>query len=224
MNRASGSGLFFSLSSAAATALINDDFVLLVGIFQLIQVTLHGLAFPNRLGTAHGAELRTVNRHPFAFYQSYLPRHPHQLRPRRSDRLAVHTTELGDGLVIRRQPSQQPHHFPVPPTLSLQPSRRAHLLQVSVQVQLQQIPRIVAGSSRLGRFSSHKTQCRYVQLCHERLNYSTDMIGRNQIVQRRWKQRLLPARFTLNIGHKKCPRSPRGHLPIICLWKPVRVS
>jgi hypothetical protein len=48
---------------------------------------------------------------------------------------------------------------------------------------------------------------------HPRLNHSTDMIGRNQIIQRRWKQRLLPARFTLNVGQEKCPRFRKGIFP-----------
>jgi hypothetical protein len=56
------------------------------------------------LGAAHGTELRAVNRHPLALHQPCLPRHPHQLRPGRSHRIAVHATELGDGLVIRRLP------------------------------------------------------------------------------------------------------------------------
>jgi hypothetical protein len=39
------------------------------------------------------------------------------------------------------------------------------------------------------------------------------MIGWNQIIQRRWKQRLLPARFTLNVGQEKCPRFRKGIFP-----------
>jgi hypothetical protein len=61
-----------------------------------------------------------------------------------------HCTSSNTTFLTSAQPPQQPHHFHVPPTLSLQPPRRTHLLQVSIQVQLQQIPWIVAGPPRLG--------------------------------------------------------------------------
>ena len=57
------------LQRSCHSALINGDFLLLIGVFQLIQVTLHGFAFSNRLGAAYGAELRAVNRYPLALHQ-----------------------------------------------------------------------------------------------------------------------------------------------------------
>src|SRR5947208_7236262 len=59
----------------------------------------------------------------------------------------MHPSELGDRLVVGLQTSQQPHHFHVALALGLQPPRRPHLPQIPVQVQLQQITRIVARSS-----------------------------------------------------------------------------
>jgi hypothetical protein len=41
----------------------------------------------------------------------------------------------------------------------------------------------------------------------------------NQIIQRRWKQRLLPARFTLNVGQEKCPRFRKGIFPSLACEK-----
>src|SRR5437879_7815740 len=88
----------------------------------------------------------------------------------------MHPSELGDRLVVGLQTSQQPHHFHVALALGLQPPRRPHLPQIPVQVQLQQITRIVARSSRLRRLGTHKAQLRHVQPPNERLHDSTYVV------------------------------------------------
>src|SRR6266576_3670976 len=95
-----------------------------------------------------------------------------------------------------------------------QPPRRPHLPQIPVQVQLQQITRIVARSSRLRRLGTHKAQLRHVQPPNERLHDSTHVVDWNQFVQGRGKHRRLLPRLTPDIRHKKMPPLPRGHLLI----------
>src|SRR2546421_11607107 len=126
----------------------------------------------------------------------------------------MHPSELGDRLVVGLQTSQQPHHFHVALALGLQPPRRPHLPQIPVQVQLQQITRIVARSSRLRRLGTHKAQLRHVQPPNERLHDSTHVVDWNQFVQGRGKHRRLLPRLTPDIRHKKMPPLPRGHLLI----------
>src|SRR5438132_213786 len=86
--------------------------------------------------------------------------------------------------------------------------------QLYPQVQLQQITRIVARSSRLRRLGTHKAQLRHVQPPNERLHDSTHVVDWNQFVQGRGKHRRLLPRLTPDIRHKKMPPLPRGHLLI----------
>ncbi len=79
-------------------------------------------------------------------------REPHQLCSSRGHRLAVHPPELSDGLVVRIQPAQQPHQLHVAAALCFQPPRRTDLVQITVQIQLQQIARIITRSTSFSCF------------------------------------------------------------------------
>jgi hypothetical protein len=39
------------------------------------------------------------------------------------------------------------------------------------------------------------------------------MLGRNELIHRRWEQRVLAARLSLNVGQRKYPRSREGIFP-----------
>jgi hypothetical protein len=64
-------------------------------------------------------------------------------------------------------------------------------------VQLQKIRRIVPRPTRLRRLATQETQLSHIQSPHEQLDHPAQVIVRNQIVQRRGKQRLLPPRLPL---------------------------
>src|SRR5580765_366765 len=115
----------------------------------------------------------------------------------------MQSSELSNGLVVRRQSSQQPHQLDVAPTLRLQPSRGTDLLEITVQIELQQIPRIVARPSGVGRLGAFKSQIRHVQPIHERIDHPAHMIVRNQFFQTYGKQRALLPPLSLHIPHKK---------------------
>lgn len=89
----------------------------------------------------------------------------------------------------------------------------SHLLGNDQRVFGEQIARIVAGSPGLGRLSANKSQLFHLQPLNERLDHPANVIGRNQFIQRRWKQRVLPPRFSLYVCQRKCPRSREGIFP-----------
>jgi len=109
--------------------------------------------------------------------------------------------ELGDGLVVRTQTTEQPHHFHVAPALGLQTTRRPELLQIPVEVQLQKIARSVPRTASIGCRGADKSQTAKVQPLYKRLNHPANMIGWNQILKRNRKQRLLVACFAKNVSH-----------------------
>ena len=57
-------------------------------------------------------------------------------------------------------------------------------MQVAVQLQLEQIARIVPRTPRFRRLGAHEPKLVHLQLADERLDHPTQVIGWNQIIQR----------------------------------------
>jgi hypothetical protein len=72
-----------------------------------------------------------------------------------------------DGLVVRRQFLQQPHHFHVAARLAFQQPTRSHPIQVTIHVQLQQIARMIGRSSVDGSDHARKPQRLQIKLIHK---------------------------------------------------------
>src|SRR5207237_10101365 len=115
--------------------------------------------------------------------------------------------EPSDAAGVGTHPREQPHHPDVALTLYHQPAGVTDLLQISVQVKLDQAPRIIAGAPSFGRLSTLESQSRHVQPTNKGVNHAANMILRNQLIQRHRKQRPLTPTFSLNESHEKCPRS-----------------
>ena len=84
-------------------------------------------------------------------------------------------------LEVGSQATQQPDHFQIARGLRLEPSAGAHPIDVSINVELKQIGRIVARSARIFRLNAPETRFLQVTLINERLNeahriFSTDVI------------------------------------------------
>ncbi len=84
------------------------------------------------------------------------------------------------------------------------------MLQIPVQVQLQQIPRIITRPPGLGRLGAFESQLRHFQPLHKRIDHPADMIVGDQLLQRDRKQASLCPSFSLHKAHKKCPRFREG--------------
>src|SRR5712692_1133138 len=59
-----------------------------------------------------------------------------ELRTDPFDGGAVVSAEIGDGFVIRNEPSRQPHHFQIAASLTLQPPARLDSVEIAVNVSL----------------------------------------------------------------------------------------
>src|SRR6202521_3459681 len=115
----------------------------------------------------------------------------------------MHAPELGNRLVVWRQPSQQPHQLDVPSALRFQPPRGPDLLKIAVQIEFQQIARIIARPPSLCRLGALKSQTRHVQPIDKCIDDTAHVIVRNQLFQSDRKEGRLGPAFTLHIAHKK---------------------
>jgi hypothetical protein len=121
----------------------------------------------------HRPDLAVVDREQLAAEQvepsaqhDELPAHP-------LERRGVIAAEVRDGLEVRREPRQQPHQLDVPVRLVFQSSTRAD----AVQVEPQEISRIVARPPGLGWHRPLKPQGIEVELGHEGVQEADGVIG-----------------------------------------------
>jgi len=85
---------------------------------------------------ASAVEERAVDRHQGAAQQIEAAGEQHKIPVRRLQPGRVGRAEIGDRAIGRRQAAQQPHQLHIAPRLALQPARRAHLVEIAVQVEL----------------------------------------------------------------------------------------
>jgi hypothetical protein len=115
----------------------------------------------------------------------------------------VQAAELGNHLVIRGQTVQQPHYFDIAVTLGLQPTRRAYLLQIPVQIQLEQITWVIAGTTCRRCNTANEPQSRHVQTIDKGIYHTTGMIPRNHVIQTFGKHCPLSSSFSHDVAHKQ---------------------
>src|SRR5512132_2772762 len=84
--------------------------------------------------------------------------------------MSVVLAKVRNGLEVGSQATQQPDHFQIACGLRLKPPAGAHPIEVSINVELKQIGRIVARSARVLRLNAPETGFLQITLINERLN------------------------------------------------------
>ena len=170
------------------------------------------LAAQHRLAARHRLELRAIDRQPLAADQPLAAAEAHERRRHGAQRRALAAAELGDRLVIRGQPVEQPHQLDVALALALQTPRGPHLLQVAVQVQLQQVGRVVGRAARGRRLGLAEPQLHEVERSDEGIDDPADVVLRHQLIERYREQRPLVPTVTAHEAHNENARNLRcGH-------------
>jgi hypothetical protein len=170
--------------------LTNDDFPLLVGVFQLIQVTFHGLAAPEPPGRCSRRGTSSPQSPPPRPSPALpaVPSAPTPLRPQLPRRGARDRTRQSTYNPASAVPAA--HHFPVQPPAIAAGAPVAGIGTARPSADAAGIAR----PSRLPRLGRHQSQPFLVQLADEGFDYPAGMIASHQLVQRRSKQGPLPAR------------------------------
>ncbi|MNE39009.1 hypothetical protein D3C80_1329330 [compost metagenome] len=134
-----------------------------------------------------------VDRHQFPAEQIELAAQDDELPEHLPESDMVDPAEVGDGFVIRLQVPQQPDHFDVAVRLGFQPTARSHSIQISIQVKLQKIGRIVTGTTRSLWLHAYKSGSLQIQLVDEGFNEPDRVVRPDVIVHYfRQKQHLRP--------------------------------
>jgi hypothetical protein len=92
-----------------------------------------------------GLELAAVDGNGGLRQQAHLAAQLDEPRTNLLDGGAVVFAEIGDGFVIRNEPSRQPHHFQIAASLTLQPPARLDSVEIAVDVKLEHRRRMIRG-------------------------------------------------------------------------------
>jgi hypothetical protein len=106
---------------------------------------------------------------------------------------AIVLAEIGDGLVIRDEPSRQPHHLQIAACLTLQPSARLDPIEIAVDVEFEHRRRMIrepAGRCRIDGIEPELAEFRRLDEHIDRANRITLV---NSIIEAFRKQRRLLA-------------------------------
>ena len=106
--------------------------------------------------------------------------------------------EVGDRLVIRRQPADQPHHFHIAPGLPLEPTARLNPVEIAVDVELQQIARMIGRPAGRQRRDPVEPQTTKIELIDEDVDRPNRVVLADPVFQALGKQRALAAIDTLH--------------------------
>ena len=114
---------------------------------------------------------------------------------------AIVAPEVGDGLEVRLQGSQQPDDLDVAMAFGLQPPARPHPVQIAVDVELQQIARRVAGAARRLRRDAREPGRREIEPVNEGVDEPNGIVGADIIVDRLRQQQKLRTFESGNVSH-----------------------
>jgi hypothetical protein len=118
---------------------------------------------------------------------------------------AVVAPEIGDGLVVRREATRQPHQLDVAPGFALQPPTGGNVVQVAVDEELEQDRRVIAWPPRPRRRRALEPKLGQVQLFDEKIDDADEMILADTVLQSLGKQRRLPSVDAFDEPCHACP-------------------
>ena len=122
------------------------------------------------------------------------------------DRRAIVLAEVGDGFVIRRQPSGQPHHLNIAAGLALQPPARLDPVEIAVNVELEHRRRMVRRPAGRCRIDPFKAEIAQIQCLNEHIDRTNRIALVDPIIEAFRQQRGLLAIRPLNETPHRFPR------------------
>jgi len=143
---------------------------------------------------------------PLAADHACFAHEAHEARTARTPCFVLREAELCDGFVVKRQPREKPHHLNATPTLGFQPARRAQLQQIAVDVEREQVRRIVRRVVRRRRYRLAKSKPGKVQSGDKSIDHPADVLRGDKFIGAHSKQRALFLFLRLRLRLRKVCR------------------
>ena len=153
----------------------------------VIDAGLGLLHSPLKLGAGEVAvavvdrlELAAIDGHKRFREQAKLLAQHHELPTDAADCLAVILAEVGDGLEVRHQTPGQPHQLNVALRLAFKTATGLDAIEVTVDVDLQEVGRMVGGPTCFSRDDALETQLAKVEFIDENIATRTGLVSLTQ--------------------------------------------
>ena len=158
---------------------------------------------------------RPIHGQKLAPEQIELAAEHNELTKHSAESLAIVCAEIGDGLEVRLQGTQQPDDFDVAMTFGFQPPARPHAVEITVDVELQQVAgRIARPASLLRRYTGEPRHLE-IKPTDEGINKANGIVRADVIVNGLRKQKVLGAIESRYVRHAAIlPRRQRQQNPI----------
>jgi len=111
--------------------------------------------------------------------------------------------EIGDGLEVRLQRPQQPHDLDVAVAFGFQPAARPHPVEISVDVELEQIARRVARPAGRLCLDAREARLDEIEAIDDGIDEADGVVGADVVVHRFWQKKKLVAFEAGNVRHAR---------------------
>jgi hypothetical protein len=132
-----------------------------------------------------------------------------QLDKARTDLLdgrPVVLAEIRDCLVVRRQPTKQPHDLDVAAGFAFQSAARLHAVEIAVNVQFQIDRRMIRRPTGCRRIDAVKPKIAKIQGVHEDVDHANRIALVNPVIEAFRRQRQLRSIHPRYEARHPCPR------------------
>ena len=170
-----------------------------------------GIGQPDELGqrcpreiailVVHGLDPRAIHRQQLPAEQVQLAAQQHELAEHRAKGVAVIAAEIGDGLEVRLQVTQQPDHLDIAVGLGFQPSAGPDPVEVTVNVELQQIAGRIARAASLLRLNTSEPRGRKIKPINKSLDEPNRVLRADIVVQRFRQEQSLRSVLANEVRH-----------------------
>src|SRR5262249_28495988 len=157
----------------------------------------------NPLRARGSTELRAVERDQSGSEQSLLAAEQYECPARPHDSRPVLPPEVRNRLEVRSQPSQQPHELNITPATAFQLAAGTHLVEVSIDVELKKIARVITRSTRSRRGPHARSPGRPRQGLRRRHQSPGLLLQPDVVVYPCQQEARLLTVLALNIAHGK---------------------
>ena len=168
---------------------------------QIVEFLLQNLRRKGFLLAVAGANLRAVHSKRALSKQLQLRASLHKILEDRLDRLAVVLAEIRNRPEIGPQHVQQIKQLHISPAFRHEPPGGADTVQIAVDVELQHIARVIAGTARSRGHGAHKAQIFHEQTVYIRTDHPHGVVFFHQLVDAVGQKPRLLRCNALDIAH-----------------------
>jgi hypothetical protein len=158
----------------------------------------------------HGFELAAIDGDTRRHEETHLSAEFDEARTYLAQRQAIVFAEVRDRLVIRCEPTQQPHDLDIASSFSFEPPARLNPVQIAVNVKLKENRGVVRGPTSCRRLHSLKAHLSQIERIDKHIDHANRVALVNEVIEAFGQQRPLPTIRLFNEAPHQFPHRITG--------------